>query len=231
MKQYLAVLLDADDTIFDFAACERKALIEALDASGVYCTPEMAADYAAINRCCWKAMERGEMTVSRLRVARFERFCRRYGMTLDPARLTEVYGTRLAGAHILLPGAREFLRQASALAPLYLTTNGIAAVQRQRVADAGIGTHLSGIFISEEIGHSKPSSAYYDAVFAALPGLSAADCIAFGDSLTSDIAGAAGAGVDSCWYNPQGLLLQGDVQPTYTVSCYADFLSLLGGGQ
>ena len=36
-----------------------------------------------------------------------------------------------------------------------------------------------------------------------------------GDSLTSDIRGGNLAGVDTCWYNPQGDSGRADIQPKY----------------
>lgn len=225
---YKAVLLDADDTIFDFARSERTALYYALQECGIKCSEEIYRTYSVINLALWRKLERGEIGKDRLRVLRFEQLAERFSLPLDAPRLNTAYGEALAACHFLLPGARSFLESAHCYCALYLTTNGIAQVQRRRIADAGIGELLDGVFISEELGANKPDARYYDAVFAALPGLSRADCIAFGDSLTSDIAGAVCAGVDSCWFNPRGLPCTAVVPPTFTVRTYTEFLELIG---
>ena len=49
-----------------------------------------------------------------------------------------------------------------------------------------------------------------------------------GDSLTSDIAGAANAGVDSCWFNPQGKENATAIRPTYEVRSLCQVDGLLG---
>ena len=42
-------------------------------------------------------------------------------------------------------------------------------------------------------------------MFQAVPGLSRENALLIGDSLSSDIQGANNAGLDCCWFNPQGL--------------------------
>lgn len=225
--KYKAVLLDADDTVFDFKLSERTAFHDAAAAMGIPPTQGLYESYHTINDGLWKALERGEVEKDRLRVLRFELLAEKYALTLDGARMNEVYGEMLSANHHLLPGAKEFLEELSTRCKVYLATNGVAQVQRCRVADAGITPYLDGMFISEELGANKPAKAYYDALLSAIAPLGAADCIAFGDSLSSDIAGAVGAGIDSCWFNPRGEAA-GCVTPTYTVDTYAQFLSILG---
>lgn len=38
-----------------------------------------------------------------------------------------------------------------------------------------------------------------------------------GDSLTSDIKGANNAGIKACWYNPEGLACDKDVQIDFEI--------------
>lgn len=225
--KYKAVLLDADDTVFDFKLSERTAFHQAADAMGIPPTEGLYESYHAINDSLWKALERGEVEKDRLRVLRFELLAERFALSLDGVRMNEIYGGMLSANHHLLPGAKEFLKELSGRCKIYLATNGIAQVQRRRASEAGITPYLDGMFISEELGANKPARAYYDALLAAIAPIGATDCIAFGDSLSSDIAGAVGAGIDSCWFNPCGEA-EGSISPTYTVGTYAQFLSILG---
>ena len=52
---------------------------------------------------------------------------------------------------------------------LYLISNGNTVTQECRLKSAGIGPYFKGIFISEQIGANKPSRAFFDACFAAIP--------------------------------------------------------------
>ena len=86
---------------------------------------------------------------------------------------------------------------------LYIVTNAVASVQRSRLEGSAIASYISGAFISEEAGASKPSAAYFDYVFSHIDGITRDNCLLVGDSLSSDIRGANNAGIPCCWYNPK----------------------------
>ena len=58
--RYKLILLDADDTIFDFQAGNRRA-VAALMAELGLSSPTVFDEYQAINHACWQALDRGEM--------------------------------------------------------------------------------------------------------------------------------------------------------------------------
>ena len=60
MPRYDTVLLDADNTLFDFDAAEHAALRRALEERGYPFTPETEALYLDINRPLWAAFDRME---------------------------------------------------------------------------------------------------------------------------------------------------------------------------
>lgn len=51
-----------------------------------------------------------------------------------------------------------------------------------------------------------------------------------GDSLTADILGAVNAGLDSIWYNPNGLPGSPDIVPTFEARSFDQVLHLIVGG-
>ena len=77
---------------------------------------------------------------------------------------------------------------------LCLATNGAAHVQRQRLHNSGLDKDFAHIFISEKLQADKPSAAFYDACFAALPGIKREETVMVGDSRNDALAGRA-AGV------------------------------------
>ena len=91
-------------------------------------------------------------------------------------------------------------------------------MQRNRLRGSAFADLITDAFISEDAGASKPARAYYDYVLARIPGASAENTLAIGDSLTTDIAGANNAGLPCCWYNPrrdprpQGLHIDYEIQ-------------------
>ena len=216
--KYKAVLLDADDTIFDFKASERSAFTRTAEHFGF--SPELYPTYHRINDGLWKALERGEVTKDRLRVKRYELLSEEAGLSYDPKEVTEYYSDRLAEGYFLMDGAIELLKALKGNMAVYLCTNGVSEVQRSRIAGTGIAPYLDGVFISEELGAEKPKKEFYDKVFALIP-YKKSQVIAFGDSPSSDIKGAAQCGIDSCIFRGESDLA------TYRVTELKKFLEVI----
>ncbi|MEG1748043.1 MAG: noncanonical pyrimidine nucleotidase, YjjG family, partial [Oscillospiraceae bacterium] len=105
--KYQYILLDADNTLFDFDSAEHCALLGALGALGIHCPPETEALYRACNAPLWEAFHRGEITQDFLTTERFRLLLDGLGMDGDPAAVNEDYLRRLGECSQLLPGALE----------------------------------------------------------------------------------------------------------------------------
>ena len=75
------VLIDLDDTIFDFKRCERQALSRSLDRFSIAYDDSVLKVYSLINDGMWKRLEKGEITRAFLRVHRFEVFFAEIGIS------------------------------------------------------------------------------------------------------------------------------------------------------
>jgi len=76
--------------------------------------------------------------------------------------------------------------------------------------DAGLRWHLDAVLVSDAIGWRKPRREVFEATLASL-GVEACETLHVGDSLPSDVAGAAATGIRSAWITrrvpePQELL-------------------------
>ena len=169
-------------------------------------------------------LERGEITKQQLMTRRFERFFDRAGFCFDAHQWNNFYKEQLKNTGFLVPFAIEVLDFAKKYFDLYIITNGIACVQYSRLKNAGIEQYFSNIFISEELGAEKPSPAYFDAVFKKINYLPE-QTLVIGDSLTSDIAGGIGYGIDTCFINRKNIST--DLTPTYIVKDLPELLKLL----
>ena len=69
--KYTTLLMDADETIFDFGKCEYNALKAAIEANGLTFNDEILETFSAINRRLWKKLETKCITSSQLRIQRF----------------------------------------------------------------------------------------------------------------------------------------------------------------
>ena len=72
--KYPILLLDADDTLFDFQQAERNALEQLLRDFGQSCNENLRAQYRNINEALWRRHEMGELTKEELQATRFTRF-------------------------------------------------------------------------------------------------------------------------------------------------------------
>ena len=229
MAKYEFLLLDADETLFDFARCEREALCDALRAFGIEPSEERIATYSAINDRFWKMLERGEIGKSELRVARFAEFCRHYGFDVDVPRLAVGYTDALSTKGYLISGALEVCRELAKHCKLYIITNGIATVQRGRFEPSPLREFVQELFISEEIGAEKPSLLYFDTVASRIPEFAREKALVVGDSLSSDMRGGINAGIDTCWFDPKNKEIPQDLPITYVIRTLEELLPLVLG--
>lgn len=211
--KYPYLLFDADDTLFDF----QKGAVRAFEIMCHTCeipyTPETYRLYHEINKVLWAAFDRGEVTKEFVTLERYVRFLKALQLNRDPAQCNHVYLTALGEGVFPLPHAEEVCR---ALAKrghqLYIVTNGVASVQKNRLKLCSFGHLFQQLFISEEAGASKPDKAYFDHVRSHLPELTAENALVIGDSLATDIRGANNAGLPCCWFNPKKAAAPADLR-------------------
>ena len=198
------ILLDLDDTIFDFGKAEHLALSKTLTEMGITPTENIISRYSEINRAHWEMLERGELTREQVLIYRFDALYRELGVTKSSIDTQKIYEYRLSLEHHFIDGAPELLLELFKKYELYVVSNGTAVVQDRRVAESGIGKYFKEIFISQRVGADKPSKEFFDYCFSHIEGFSKEQAIIVGDSLTSDILGGKNAGILTCHFNPKG---------------------------
>lgn len=220
---YTHVLFDADDTLFDFQASCRYALSATVRALTGRDIPGAFEVYERNNRLWWLAFERGERTMDELSTGRFADFTRDMQLTGcgTPEQWKDEYQTNLGSCAILVDGAQELCERLHGSCHMFIVTNGIATVQRDRMSRATIRHCFEEMFISQELGCRKPQPEYFEIVLGRLGEVKKENILVVGDSLTSDIKGGLDAGLDVCWFNPNGKE-PGGLTPTYTVSTLAE---------
>ena len=213
--RYTTVLLDADNTLFDFDAAEEQALQWLMETLGL--PAEESARYLAINRALWHQHDLGQITADALVVERFRRFLEETGVQADPVALNKAYLNQLGTCPALLPGAMDLCRRLSQYCTLAIVTNGMPSVQHSRVAQSGLQPYLSFLFISGEMGCRKPERVFFEQVFQTM-GLTEADkpcTLMVGDNLLSDVAGGQGFGLDTVWFARNAAVEHPKPVPTY----------------
>lgn len=229
MARYDTILFDADNTLLDFLRSEREALCDSLQGMGVCPNEAMLQAYSKINDATWKRLEKGEITKLELREVRFFEFCKYFGLALDVPKLANAYLDALATKSFLMEGALAVCTALAKACRLYIITNGIAAVQHGRFDTSPLRPLFRDVFISDELGHEKPHRAFFDCVAARIPHFEPASTLVIGDSLSSDISGGIGAGLDTCWLNPKRAAVPTGMPITYIVEKLEDVVPLVLG--
>ena len=225
MMEFL--FLDLDDTILDFHKAERIALSKTLKAFGLEPTEQVLSRYHLINRLHWERLERGELTRDQVQQGRFEVLFQELGHAVDAVAVTRAYEHNLGLGHYFLPGAQEAVEQLHQKYRLFLASNGTASVQHSRLTSAGLYPYFEKVFVSQDIGHNKPSKAYFDACFSQIPGFDPEKALMVGDSLTSDILGGIQAGMKTCWVNPDHQSAREDIPADYEIESITQLEALL----
>ena len=221
------LFLDLDDTILDFKKAEYIAIGRTIADFGVEPTEEIRSRYHVINKWHWEQLEKGTMTRAEILVGRFQVLFDELNVPVDAQKVARAYEKNLGTGHWFLPGAEEAVASLSKKYRLFLASNGTASVQKGRMTSANLYRFFEQSFVSQELGHNKPSKDYFDAAFARIPGFDPEKCIMVGDSLTSDILGGINAGIRTVWVNPAHAPARPDIVPDYQIEALSQLEALL----
>lgn len=212
------ILFDLDNTIFDFSRAEHMALAKTLTEIGIEPKKEILDKYSVINLAQWKLLEQKKITRSELKIRRYKLFFEELGVDYPPQEAAKMYEHFLGIGHYYIEGAEKMLEEFSKKYSLYLVTKGITNVQTRRIASAGLEKYFKGIFISEEIGHDKPSREYFEYCFEHMENFTKDRAIIIGDSLSSDILGGINAGIRTVWFNSKGEPKNPEIPADYEIT-------------
>ena len=227
-RDYDALFFDADNTLFDYSRGETasfQSIIRQFELPGEQ--EQVFRLFRSHNRNVWHELEQGEITADALKAERFRRLLSTLGrQDLDPEELSAWYLDRLSEQTWLLDGVEGVLKAAAEVYPLALITNGLSSVQRSRFAASPNTKFFSSIVVSEEVGVAKPDPAIFENALRELS-VDAGKVLMTGDSTTSDMAAAANAGMDFCWYNPHGKAAPEGQVVSYTIEKLEELCDIL----
>lgn len=224
---FSTLLFDFDHTLFDSNQSEALAFADAMQFCDIPKDPTHFENYKRINKALWDQVELGSISPNELRTQRFVEFVEHIGSDVDAHLMADRFGLGMGANGELYPGARQVLEQLAQSASLAMVTNALSEIQRARINRAGIADLFDAVIISGEVGASKPGRAIFDITFDQLNNPPKDSTLMIGDSLTSDIAGGANYGLQTCWYNPNNLAASGNPVPTYTIAHLQELLKFV----
>lgn len=185
MPEPRAIVFDLDDTLYPL----RRFVLSGFAAVAAVVARELGVPPERVTRTLRRASRAA-------RGRELQQLCRRFSLPAsDVARLVEI--VREHTPHIRLP--RETVRVLAALRPrwrLGVLTNGLAAIQRRKVAALGLAELVDAVVFAAECGdgRGKPARTAFLTVLDRL-GTPADRTVFVGDDLDADIFGARRAGM------------------------------------
>lgn len=228
--KYRLVLFDADETLFDFRKGEAICFADTmkdqeLPSSG----PSLFEDYKKISLELWTALELGQIEKDFLKTERWRRLFEKHGLNGDAKRASDRYLGGLSNQAHLFDDSLATCEALKGRATLGFVTNGVASVQRSRLALSTLAPLFDFMVISEDCGYTKPDRRIFDHALSQAKHADRSSVLMVGDRLEADILGAKNAGIDSVWYNPAGLKNHLGVQPTYEIRKLSELPKIVRG--
>lgn len=214
---YKVLLFDADDTLFDFQACEKQALHSTFAKYHIALTSRLLQAFHTLNKTLWDGYEQGRLTREEVVFTRFVQLFQQFHLSADGIQFEKDYQDALAKGHQLMEGAYALLEELKHEYRLFVVSNGVVATQYQRLQDAGLLHFFEHIFLSEEVGSRKPQISFFEPVLQAAKPSEKKEILLIGDSLSSDIAGANRIGIDCVWMNPNKKTAPNNYTITYEI--------------
>lgn len=227
MKNYNVIFFDMDDTLFDFATSQQEAFHNVFEKHNLLDNIERySVSYQTISQSLWRDLENGKMSLEELGSERFRRLFLEHGIEHDAVLFNQDYLGFLGLQTHLTQGAEEIIRDLSHKR-LAIITNGYKDVQISRMNNTPFKDIFEELIISESAGFQKPQTGIFDYAFQKLQIKDKSNVLMVGDSLTSDIQGGINFGIDTCWFNPNHLVNNTAIQPTYEINQLGTLMDII----
>lgn len=140
--------------------------------------------------------------------------------------LSDLFNQERRSRHIHYPETIEVLNKLKSRYQMALITNGLSDLQREKIKGGSLEQYFDLILISGEVNCRKPDKKIFQKAFSHFK-KQKEEFIMIGNSLKSDIGGAANAGIRSVWVNRTKEANNNGVKPDYEISSLLQIFDIL----
>ena len=236
---YKLVLIDLDDTLFDYPKTEKEAFRNSFKELGFFVESELGNAkkeeiyeklkdrYKDVNLQLWKDLEKGAVDKDRLKVVRFEKIIEEFDLKYNPYEMSELYLKKLGEGIFPFDATEKLCEYLHSKYKVGIVTNGIKEVQHSRIENSTIAKCIDKIIISDEVGVNKPDKRIFEYAMNYFEIMDKSEVIMIGDSLGADIKGGQNAGIDTCWVNLRNNVNDTGIVPKYEVRKLEELFEIL----
>ena len=220
-----AVLIDIDDTIFDFEKCSKNSFLKTLKNFNLKFKEEDFSYFNKVNDILWTKQKLGEINIKEVFIKRDYLMGKYFNLDIEKDLFNDLFVNFLYYEIEMVDGIEDLLLYLSDKYKIFTASNGIYKMQENRLKKSNLDKYFDKIFVSDKIGFEKPDKKFFQKIMD-LTKFSNDDLIMIGDSIKSDIIGAKNSKIKSIYFNKEDKKIT-DKNFTYQVKNLSEIKKIL----
>lgn len=220
-----AVLIDIDDTIFDFEKCSKNSFLKTLEKFNLKFKEEDFSYFNKVNDILWTKQKLGEINIKKVFIKRDYLMGKYFNLDIEKGLFNDLFVKFLYDEIEMVDGIEDLLLYLSDKYKIFTASNGIYEMQENRLKKSNLDKYFDNIFVSDKIGFEKPDKKFFQKIMD-LTKFSNDDLIMIGDSIKSDIIGAKNSKIKSIYFNKEDKKIT-DKNFTYQVKNLSEIKKIL----
>lgn len=220
-----AVLIDIDDTIFDFEKCSKNSFLKTLEKFNLKFKEEDFSYFNKVNDILWTKQKLGEINIKKVFIKRDYLMGKYFNLDIEKGLFNDLFVKFLYDEIEMVDGIEDLLLYLSDKYKIFTASNGIYKMQENRLKKSNLDKYFDKIFVSDKIGFEKPDKKFFQKIMD-LTKFSNDDLIMIGDSIKSDIIGAKNSKIKSIYLNKEDKKIS-DKNFTYQVKNLSEIKKIL----
>ena len=220
-----AVLIDIDDTIFDFEKCSKNAFKKTLKKLNLPYKEKDFLYFNKVNDILWTKQKLGELNINQVFIERSNMMSKYFGLDIEKEIFNNLFVEFLYDEIEIVDEIEDLLSYLSNKYQIFAASNGVYDMQVNRIKKSNLDKYFKDIFVSDKIGFEKPDKRFFQKIMN-ITKFSNKDLIMIGDSIKSDIIGAKNSNIKSIYFNKENKK-NSDKNFTYQVKNLSEIKKIL----
>lgn len=220
-----AVLIDIDDTIFDFEKCSKNAFKKTLKKLDLSYKEKDFSYFNKVNDILWTKQKLGNINIEEVFIERSNMMSKYFGLDIEKEIFNNLFVEFLYDEIEMIDEVEGLLSYLSDKYQIFAASNGVYDMQVNRIKKSNLDKYFKDIFVSDKIGFEKPDKRFFQKIMN-FTKFSNNDLIMIGDSIKSDIIGAKNSNIKSIYFNKENKK-NSDKNFTYQVKNLSEIKKIL----